>query len=830
MKWSLRVASCLAMTGILAVPCAAGDKVRTDIHGDPLPAGAIARLGSGRFVHGSSVQAIVYSPDGKLLASAGAEKVIKLWDADTGKTVRVLEGHQSTIRALAFVPAGEGKPAKILVSASYDKTIRFWDLATGKELQHIINHPGAATALAVSRDGKFIASGGAPETHVFLWRVEDGKEVRRWKAHVGGVTGLSFSANGKTIASSGLAKRQSFPAKADDPTDDYAAALWDVETGKQQHLLDGHKDIAWTILFSADGKRLLSSGIDNKRGRSMILWDPDTGKQIRTLGKRSFIDARTMAYSPDGKTIAAADFGRIMLFDAESGAEQRGMQGNAIMDRVQTLAFSPDGQTLVTAGEKGRLALWDVARRGVKGEVKGHTQPLTSVAVSPDGKYIATTCEDGSAFLWDRATSKTIHLLRNQKVPGVAVIWCAAFSPDSRLVALSHQRDGISIWDVNTGQLERHIKEKNSDRIVSVAFSPDGKHLASESIDQPYASLWDTGNGDLVRKFERGVKRFAERGTCVAISPDGRLLASTASNGLNVWETDTGKRVLLKPAGGSTVAFSPGGFLLAVAGHGVRILDAQSGEELSNFEANLHHYGWRGIAFSRDGRMLAVADTKRVILWDVAERRLLRGLAGHSGIITSVAFTPEGKAVVSAAEDGTALVWDLEGLMPAEKKGDAKTLWNELYDKDRLRAYAAFCRLRAFPEDAMAMIKSNLKPAKAADAERVADLIKKLDSPTFAVRDQAEKELKKLGMAAEEALVTAQKSRSLETKRRITELLAHLDTSEDWQRTQTALKLLEELPAASTRELLQSLAKGDSQVRLTREAEAILQRIGKRLP
>ncbi len=815
-------------------PCEADEKrARTDLHGDPLPAGAIARLGTSRLQHAGLVHTLVYSPDGKWLASAGADKVIRLWDAETGKTSLSLEGHEGAVRSLAFVPAGEGKPAKVLVSASLDKTIRFWDLKTGKELAYIINHPGEATALAVSPDGKLLASGGNTESHILLWKVEDGKEVRRWKAHQGGVMGLAFAPDGKTIASGGLAQRQSFPQKADNPSDDYGVALWETETGKSRHTLAGHTTIVWAIAFSADGKLLASSGIDKTKGRCVLLWDPETGKQLRAMGGRfGLVDARCLTLTKDGKTLAAGDRGDIKLFDTDTGAEQRALT-SAIMDQVQALAFSPDGLALASAGEKGRIMLWDVARRTAK-MAAGHTQPLNSVAVSPDGKTIATTSYGETAFLWDRATSKPLRQLKQDTVRWVAFecVWCAAFSPDSRTVALAHQRDGITFWDAATGQLQRQIPEKNNDRIVSLAFSPDGKWLASESIDQPHASLWDTSTGELKRTFERGTKRFHDRGTSVAVSPDGLLLASTASNGLNVWRFDSGKLVFLKSGdNGSSVAFSPGGFLVATAGLGVTVFDAVTGTELAKFDAQLHHYGWRAIAFSPGGRLLAVADAKRVRLWDVAVRRELPGFDGHRGIITSVAFTPDGKALVSAAEDCTALIWDLGGVIPPAKDGDAKVQWNDLHDSDRLRAYAAFCRLRASPDDALTLLKTNLKPAAAAPAERLADLIKKLDNDSFQVRDQATQELKNLGLTAEKALLQAARNKpSLEVAKRTDQLLADLDTGADWQRTQTALKLLEELPPTTIRELLQSLAKGDPDSRLTREANAMLQRVLKRGP
>jgi WD40 repeat protein len=828
MGFNVRVLAPAALLITVACgPCAAGDKpARTDLHGDPLPPGAVARLGTSRLQHAGPVHTLVYSPDGKWLASAGEDKLIYLWDAETGKQSLSLTGHERAVRSLAFVPAGEGKSAKILASASDDRTIRFWDLETGKESRHI-DHPGTATALAVSPDGKLLASGSYRESPIYLWNVEDGKEVRRWNAHQGGTMDLAFAPDGKTIASGGIAKGESLPGKEDDPQDDYRIALWQTDTGKPRHTFAGNTSIV-RIAFSADGKLLASSGFHKTKVRSVILWDTESGKELRSLGGRVWpADPRCMAFTKDGKTLAAGDMSAIRLFDTGSGAEQGGMFGRTA-DEVQALAFSPDGRALASTGRNGRIIIWDVVRRTtIAGQ--GHTQPLNSVAVSPDGKTIVTTAYGEPALLWDRATGRPIRQLKQETKTWRAFpcIWCATFSPDSRTVALAHQRDGITLWGVPDGQLQRHIPEKNMDRIVSVAFSPDGKWLASESIDQPYASLWDTSTGKLKRTFERGTKRFEDRGTAVAISPNGRLLASTATNGLNVWRLDSGKLVFLKSGGGSSVAFSPGGLLVATAGPGVMVFDADTGTELAKFDAERYHGGSQSIAFSPDGRILAVADAQRIKLWDIAARRELPGFEGHGGIVTAVAFTPDGKALVSAAKDCTALIWDVGGLLPPVRKGDAKVQWNDLHDSDRLRAYAAFCRLRASPDDALALLKTNFKPAEAPASERLADLIKKLDNDSFEVRDRATEELKKLGIAAEKTLrEAAGKKPSLEVAKRIEQLLDDLDT--DWQRSLTALNLLEELPPASVHELLQSLAKGDPHSRLTREAKAMLERMPKR--
>jgi WD40 repeat protein len=802
----------------------AGEKpARKDLYGDPLPAGAIARLGTSRLQHDGKVNALAYSPDGKWLASAGADAVIRLWDAETGKGGFELKGHQGAIQGLAFVPAGEGKPAQVLISAGFDKTIRFWDLKTGQELNHVINHPEVPATLAVSPDGKLLASGGNRESHIFLWKVEDGKEVRRWKAHQGGVTSLAFGPDGKSLASAGMAQREWPPAKPDEVSDDYAVALWETETGHVRHTFARNASVAWVVAFSPDGKLLAGSSFDKMKGRSVILWNPETGKQLRTLGGRiPFIDPRCLLFSKDSKTLVVGNHFEIKFFDTGTGAEQRGLP-NTFTDQVHVLAFSPDGRSLASSGEKGRIILWDVARRSARLADRGHTVPVTSVAVAPDGKTIATGTFGEPAWLWDRATSKPLRQLKRENLQSAAMVWCLAFSPDGCTIALSHQHFGIIFWDVSSGEFQDHISAKNYDRIVSVAYSPDGKWLASESIDQPYASLWEIATGELKRKFERGTE---DRGFSVAISPDNRLLASIASNGLNVWELDSGKLVYRKAdAGGMCVAFSPGGFLVATGGG--KVFDAFTGAELAKFENQLHHNAGKSIAFSPDGRLLAVADVNRVRLWDVAGRRELRGFEGHRGIITSLAFIPDGKALATGSEDGTALIWDLQGVMPEMKDSDPKPRWEDLQSRDRLRAYGAFCRLRAAPDAALALLKTYLKPAAAPSSERLADLIKNLDSASFKVREQAGQELREHGLAAEKALRQAAKNKpSLEAERRIAKLLTDLD--DIWAQSLVALKLLEELPPASARPLLESLIKGAPDSRLTREANAVLQRLAKR--
>jgi len=840
------VASLVAMAIDSArLNAADGKQSRVDIYGDPLPDGAIGRLGTSRLQHEGRVNALAFSPDGKWLASAGREPIVRLWDSHTGKEWLSLNGHQGPVSRLSFVPGGEGKPAQVLITGGSDATIRFWDLNSGKQTR-ALDHPGEPTALAVSPDGKILASAGRnsdqrriardgklvrpttnTDSHIFLWNIEDGKEVRRWKAHEGGVLGLAFEPDGKSIASAGAAIRESPPAKEGDPADDHVVALWESDAGKLRRTFGQNALVAWAVAFSADGKILASPTVNKAGRRSLFLWDPKTGQQHPTLvGPINLVDPRCLALTRDSKNLAVGDLSRIMLYDTDVRGERSSLP-NIFTDHVQALAFSPDGLTLASGGEKGRIILWDVRQRKALLDSGGHTQPINSVAVAPDGKTIVTTAYAEPPWLWDRATCKPQGQLKQQDKPRVGLAWCAEFSPDGRTIALAHQRDGITFWDFKTRQLQRQIPSQNLDRDINLAFSPDGKLLASESSDQPHTSLWDTTTGKLVHTYPHGTNG----GSSATISPDNRLLASIGNRGaLNVWDLDGNKSTFVKiDANATSAAFSPGGLLVATVGIEAKVFDAVTGAELIKFQCHFNSGTRKGIAFSPDGRLLAYADTKRISLCDMAARRELHRFEGHRGPISSLAFTPDGKALVSGSEDGTALIWDLEDVMPPFKDSHPKPTWEDLQSGDRLRAYGAFCRLHASPDLALTLLRKHLKPAEAVSAERLAELIKNLDANSFDTRQQAHQELERYGPAAEKALREAGANKpSLEARRHIDKLLAGLDSNSDWVKTLTALKLLEELRSHEARKLLESLSKGDPDFRMTREAKIALDRFGQR--
>ncbi len=677
---------------------------RTDIHGAPLPPGAIARLGVLGLKHADRALSVAFSPDGKTLASGGQDKMIKLWDAEKGKELRSITGHESGVACIAFSPDG-----RTLISESWDKTIRFWDVATGKELPRIINHPGQIHTLAVSPDGKLLAS--TVENNVCLWDATTGKEVRRWKAHHGGISSLAFSPDGKHLVSGGHDGVRESPKEGkgsesnSGPIDDYAAALWETATGKKLLSWSEETHSVSAVAFSPDGKTVAVLHF-----RSIGFYDPASGKEVRRIKTDFLSGPRHLVFAPDGKSFALSDGGTIYV----------GLWSikNAHTQSVSSLAFSPDSKTLASAGEDGQVRLWDVAQLKDRFESPGHQQELTGLAISPDGKTAVTADYYGTTHQWELTTGKQIRQFRDQAgLLGRGVILSIALSPDGKTLAQAHH-GGISFWDVATGKLTGEITASIG-RFPAIAFSPDGKTLASEGSEDKFLHLWDVA----ARKENRALIKKDKDGYAVVFSPDGQLIASSAG-GLYLWETATGKLLHhLKDAGGK-LAFSPDGFLLASASmNKVRLLEAATAKEITQYNAGDSRTGRHAIAFSPDGKVLAVTSDQDVLVLEAATGCRVGTFRGHLKPITCLAFTPDGKALISGAEDCTALVWNVSSLveekeLPPLTPEQSRACWDDLKDSDRLKAYDAQRRLARFPEQTLALLRKELRPAAVAEPKR----------------------------------------------------------------------------------------------------------------
>ena len=367
----------------------------------------------------------------------------------------------------------------------------------------------------------------------------------------------------------------------------------------------------------------------------------------------------SVAFSPDGKTLATGGPDSVKLLDVATGRQTGARLAVGTGDLTSSVAFSSDGKTLATGGDKG-AQLWDVATGRPASQPLPAGRKVGSVAFSPDGKILATGGPGGIA-LWDVATGDQLARLAVGQVNSVA------FSPDGKILATGGDH-GVRLWDVATSrQAARELSAglNMGGPIDSVAFSPDGKTLATGSPDGK-ASLWDLATGRQI-----GNPLPAGRGVSpVAFSPDSKILATGGDEGVRLWDVATGRRIGVTLVDDyddlmNSVAFSPDGKTLATGSPDgrVRLWDVaaatflQFGSPRAEFPSQIT---WTG--FSPDGKILATNGDKGVQLWDVAfGRQTGRSLsAGRTtgGPIDSVAFSPDGTTLATGSGNGTQL-WDV---------------------------------------------------------------------------------------------------------------------------------------------------------------------------
>ncbi len=281
-----------------------------------------------------SVFDVAFSPDGKRLATCGEDKITRLWDAGTHRTIATMHGHSDAVQAVAFSPDGE-----TLATGGSDSSVRLWSVPAGKEKDTLTGHSDWVSSVTFDHDGAMLATASRDRT-VRLWNPETGAGTAILTGHTDWVAGVAFSPDGRTLASAGY---------------DRTVRLWDPVTGDALAELRGHDYWVLAVAFSPDGRTLASAGAD----RTVRLWDVPRRRQRAVLtGHDGWVDS--VAFAPGGKIIASAGYDRtVRLWDLASGRCTTTLKGAE--DWVMAVAFSPDGKTLAGVCGDSTARLWSVA-------------------------------------------------------------------------------------------------------------------------------------------------------------------------------------------------------------------------------------------------------------------------------------------------------------------------------------------------------------------------------------------------------------------------------------------------------------------------------------
>lgn len=811
-------------------PKPASDKAApTDLYGDPLPAGAIARLGTIRFRHGGWLTDVLLSPDGRTLISAGRSSV-EIWDAQTGRRKRKITFSQALPH---FVSGIDVSPdGKLLAVNHYQPNkMRFWSLVSGAEVHPFGDAAPEASRAAFSPNGQLLATlDSANPATISIWDIRRGKKLQTMEG--GGtfawyVRPLAFSPNSKLLA---------FPR-------DTGILVWDIEAGKELYRLDPDtKTPQGAIVFSADGKLLAAASNPQARVTKSVnaihLWDMATGKQVGMLKGH---EARIMALSVSPKDNILAWAGRdgIVRFWDLAKRQELGQTPASLRDYF-ALQFSADGSRLVSGEYNGVIRLWDVQTPQPIARELASVPCVNWVAFAPDGQTLISATQE-QIGLWEPLSGRPRRTFSSR----FARSYHAALSPDGKILATADWEHGQALlWDVADGKLVRRFGEGSQPSFVpGCTFSADGRLLATASSRDNIIRIWDVASGKEAHQLKG--QKFSQP---IAFAPDGATLvsASTDAGGdytVRLWKLATGEEIwrkVTRPWTAFDLRFSPDGRTLALVGGlpgrlnttgEVRLWEAATGKELKHFEGHRERVGC--VAFSSDGRMLATGSQDNTVrLWEIATGQERRCFQGHQQMISAVSFSPDGRLLASASADTTALVWDLTGrfrdgrFQPRRLSAEElERYWNDLAHADATRAYHSIVALTGSPKEAVPFLKDRLPPLSVADSKRVAPLLVALDSEQFAERDKAMAELEKLGLAVEPALRAALNAKpSLEVRRRIETVLEKL-ASGPRLRFLRAMEILENIAAPEARQVLEIMSQGPTELWPTHEARASVRRM-----
>jgi WD40 repeat protein/serine/threonine protein kinase len=475
--------------------------------------------------HTDAILSVAYSSDGARIVTGSWDRTAEVCNAETGELQQKLKGHTGRVQSAAFQPDG-----RRVATGAWDGAVKLWDIRTGREVQEFLGHKGPVYSVAFSPDGTLLATAGS-NGNLKIWDLAAGRAIQSLTGNAGAVLDMSFSPDGRYLAYGG---------------GDGTVRVWDVESGVEGVIFRGHAAPVESVRFSPDGQRLVSSSPGDG---SIKVWDFTRHPEYATFA-HTRSDVEALAFHANGDDILSfTSGGRLQRWDATTGVMKEELALPAIgtpENPSGPAVFDRGGRYLAArARDDARTVLvWDTATGKERCALHGHMLPVTCLRFSPDGKRLATCASESrldnaanEIKVWDVPEGVQVDSLQGQ-----GAILCVSFRGDGKHLALAKKGGYVSVLNVGTREVLYNLSAHVGDT-AAVAFSNDGRLLASAGVEDRSLKIWD------MEALARGSRRALRSAAPTQIgglvfSPDDKRLAAVSRDLVQIWDSATAQEVL----------------------------------------------------------------------------------------------------------------------------------------------------------------------------------------------------------------------------------------------------------------------------------------------